>query len=212
VAADSLAAESTKSGGGFSENRDSEPLKVSGSNSTLANTDTSAADRLEPAPNSEARKAQNDWAEEKDTGPSGHYAKGEGRATGPTSGSQSGSSGQTGSSGHRGSSGQTGGNSQQGGSHHIPGNGAPAPSYVVDQYLVDGKVKGENVKEGGFDNDGAKNASSNAEIGSDMDPGRVAEQKFARENAVSANDAGYPKDKGKPDGGQYEALKSDIPA
>jgi hypothetical protein len=199
-------------------------LKVSGSNSTLANTDTSAADRLDPAPNSEARKAQNDWAEEKDTGPSGHYTKGPGKATESTGGSQTGGSshtdgsghtggsGHTSGSGHTGSGNQTGGSSQTGSGPQIPGNGAPAPSYVVDQYLVDGKVKGRNVKEGGSDFDGAKNASSNAEIGSDMDPGRLAEQKFARENAVSGNDAGHPKDKGHPNGGQYEALKSDISA
>jgi len=206
VAADSLAAESTKSGGGFSENRDSEPLKVSGSNSTLANTDTSAADRLDPAPNSEARKAQNDWAEEKDTGPSGHYAKGPGRETGTTSGGHTGSSGHTGGGSHTGSSGKTDTGP------HIPGNGAPAPSYVLDQYIVDGKPKGANLKEGGFDTDGAKNASLTTEIGSDMDPGRVTEQKFARENAVSAYDSGYPKDKGQHGGGQYEALKSETTA
>ncbi|KAM3079336.1 hypothetical protein ACMFMG_005770 [Clarireedia jacksonii] len=172
VAADSLAAESTKSGGAFSENRGSEPLKVSGSNSTLANTDTSAADRLDPAPDAETRKAQNDWTEEKESG--------------RTSGSQTKSS------------------------HHSSGNGAPAPSYVASQYITDGKPKGENLKEGEIDSDDAKNASFTTEIGSDKDPGRLAEQKFARENAVSANDAGYPKDRGEPGAGQYDALKSET--
>ena len=41
VASDSLAAESAKSGGKFGENRNSEPLSVSGSSSTFNNTDTS---------------------------------------------------------------------------------------------------------------------------------------------------------------------------
>jgi len=50
IASDSLAAESSNAGGAFRENRDSEPLGVSGSNSTLANEDTSAARRIDPVP------------------------------------------------------------------------------------------------------------------------------------------------------------------
>jgi hypothetical protein len=46
VASDSLAAESFRAGGGFSENRDSEPLGVKGANSTFANEDTSGATTL----------------------------------------------------------------------------------------------------------------------------------------------------------------------
>ncbi|TAQ90064.1 hypothetical protein B7494_g1611 [Chlorociboria aeruginascens] len=70
VALDSLAADSTREGGGFSENRNSEPLGVSGSNSTFANTDTSSARRLDPASDAEARMAEDDWAEEKKLGAS----------------------------------------------------------------------------------------------------------------------------------------------
>jgi len=55
IASDSLAAESSNAGGGFSENRDSEPLGVSGANSTFANEDTSAARRLDPTSDAEAR-------------------------------------------------------------------------------------------------------------------------------------------------------------
>lgn len=69
VASDSLAADSTRSGGGFSENRDSQPLGVSGSHSTLANEDTQSATRLGPAPDAEARKARDDWSDQ----PSGGY-------------------------------------------------------------------------------------------------------------------------------------------
>ncbi|KAL9632295.1 MAG: hypothetical protein Q9164_005409 [Protoblastenia rupestris] len=55
VASDSLAAESARSGGKFSENRDSEPLAVKGSNSTFDNTDTSGAITLPPASDARSR-------------------------------------------------------------------------------------------------------------------------------------------------------------
>lgn len=48
VTSDSLAAESTRAGGGFAENRDAGPLDVKGANSTLNTTDTSAATKLDP--------------------------------------------------------------------------------------------------------------------------------------------------------------------
>jgi hypothetical protein len=57
VAADSLAAESTRQGGGFSENRGAEPLGVKGSSSTFANTDTSGATTLAPARDASERDA-----------------------------------------------------------------------------------------------------------------------------------------------------------
>ena len=73
VASDSLAAESSREGGDFSENRNSEPLGVSGSNSTFANENTSGARRLDPALDAEARMAKEDWAEEKKLGAGSSY-------------------------------------------------------------------------------------------------------------------------------------------
>lgn len=58
VAADSLAAESTRSGGSFGENRDSEPQAVKGSNSTFANEVTSSARTLPAAQNATERGDQ----------------------------------------------------------------------------------------------------------------------------------------------------------
>ncbi|MCJ1250815.1 hypothetical protein MMC30_008043 [Trapelia coarctata] len=55
VASDSLAAESARSGGGFSENKDSEPLGVKGANSTFANEDTSGATTLPPSKDASSR-------------------------------------------------------------------------------------------------------------------------------------------------------------
>ena len=58
-----MAAESTRSGGGFSENRDSNPLSVEGGKSTLNNTDTSGATTLAAAPDAQARDAEAAFAE-----------------------------------------------------------------------------------------------------------------------------------------------------
>lgn len=57
VASDSLAAESTRQGGGFGENRGAEPLGVKGSSSNFANTDTSGATTLAPARDATERDA-----------------------------------------------------------------------------------------------------------------------------------------------------------
>lgn len=58
VASDSLAAESNRAGGGFSENENIAQLAVKGSNSTLANTDTSGATVLHAAVDGAAREKQ----------------------------------------------------------------------------------------------------------------------------------------------------------
>lgn len=58
IASDSLAAESTRQGGGFSENRGAEPLAVKGSSSNFANTDTSGATTLAPARDAAERDAK----------------------------------------------------------------------------------------------------------------------------------------------------------
>ena len=57
IASDSLAAESYRQGGGFSENRGAEPLGVKGSSSNFANTDTSGATTLPPARDAAERDA-----------------------------------------------------------------------------------------------------------------------------------------------------------
>ena len=81
VASDSLAAESARSGGKFGENRDSQPLKQSGSSSTFNNTDTSSATTLAPAPDAAEREAKAAWQETADEakGPVGQkYPEGAG--------------------------------------------------------------------------------------------------------------------------------------
>lgn len=177
IASDSLAAESTRAGGGFAENRDGEPLGVAGANSTFANTNVSGATRLDPASDAEARMATEDWAEEKKLGVTGSYQKDAGNP-----------------------------NVQSTSSAGV------APSYVSNQYQSGGNPKGKNLTEGGFESNDAKNASFTSEIGSKNDPSRLAEQKMQRENAQSANDAGFPRDKNTTGGTPYDALGGDTAA
>lgn len=58
VAADSLAAESLRSSGGFAENENAAAMAVKGSQSTLNTTDTQAATALRPAESGAARERQ----------------------------------------------------------------------------------------------------------------------------------------------------------
>jgi len=183
VASDSLAAESSREGGDFSENRNSEPLGVSGSNSTFANENTSGARRIDPALDAEARMAEEDWAEEKKLGAGSSYPDNSG--------------GQLGSSGNN-----------DGGSSNV----GTAPTYVNSQYVDAGGPKGKNLHEGGFESRDANNASFNSEIGSKNDPSRLAEQKFQRQNADYDGEAGIPRQDGVLEDNAYETLKRDASA
>ncbi len=111
-------------------------------------------------------------------------------------------------------SGHTGGEEYRAG---VKADPAPtAYTNVTGDNLDKGKLKpkGRNITEGGFDSDDSKNASFNADIGSDNDPGRAAELKLQRENAQAAGDAGSgPRQKGmENDGVGYETLKTDEEA
>ncbi|KUJ18392.1 uncharacterized protein LY89DRAFT_733063 [Mollisia scopiformis] len=180
VASDSLAAESDT----FSENRNSEPQSVSGSNSTFANTNTSGVIRLDPASDAESRQAQENWASERSY-PDALGGQSKRTAVENTQGSY-----------------QTGGSSS---------NAGTAPSYVNSQYVDAGGPKGKNLTEGGFD-ENAKNASFNQDIGGKNDPGRLAEQKFERENADAAGTAGMPKQQGVSGDNTYDTLGGDTSA
>ncbi|KAF8858934.1 hypothetical protein BDZ45DRAFT_673675 [Acephala macrosclerotiorum] len=175
VASDSLAAESCA----FSENSNSEASGVSGSNSTFANTNTSGATRLDPASDAEARLAQDSWASERSGGnyPDSLGGQAKGLAVENTQGSY-----------------ETGGSSS---------NAGTAASYVNSQYVDVGGPKGSNLTEGIEGN--PKNASFNQDIGGKNDPGRLAEEKFARDNA-EGGDAGMPTQKGGLGDNPYDTL------
>ncbi|KAJ5204630.1 uncharacterized protein N7498_005509 [Penicillium cinerascens] len=185
VASDSLAAQSIKQGGGFSENRGAEPMGVSGNKSTLNNTDTSAATELPPAPVGglrEDRQRQEKYPEAlggQGNFPGAHHS---GYVGGPTAAKK-----EMGMNAGEYSSASGSGRSQF--------NGGQAPSYVND--ITPGyqhsKPAGRNIHEGGFEADDKNNASFNSEIGSDQDPARAAINKFQRTTAESGPDAGGPR-------------------
>jgi hypothetical protein len=170
VASDSLAAESSNAGGGFSENRNSEPLGVSGSSSTFANEDTSAARRLDPTSDAEARPDDESY-------PDSAGGQSKGLAVTNTQGSYDTS------------------NSSSAGT---------APSYVNSQYLVDGKPKGKKLTEGFED---GKEAGAGGDVGGKFDPGRLAEEKFTKQNADFSESAGFPTQKGDSGDNTYSSLE-----
>lgn len=92
-----------------------------------------------------------------------------------------------------------------------PSNASVAPSYVASvtaQPTQSGKPKGKNLTEGDFgdtDDSAANNASFTADIGSENDPGRAAEQGFQRTNAAVAGGGG-PKQDDVTGKGQYDVL------
>ena len=181
VVSDSLAAESTREGGEFSENRNTQPVGAKGSTPTSANTNTSGATKLDPAQDAEAREANSKKQTKISSSSSSTEKKSEGfRAPGTS-----------------------------GGSEHS--HAGVAPSYVNSQFVDHGKPKGKFLIED--DELHGKNASFNNEIGTKNDPGRLAEEKFAQQNAKKeGNSAGMPKQAGYGDDNQYSAFKGNTPA
>lgn len=188
-------------------------MAAKGSQSTLNNTDTSAATTLAPATNAQERDAND--------------AK---TALQETSSSTEGSSGTKSDSGSSGAKSDLGSSTQQKPpASHTTGDhsgesttaqsssdssAGAAPSYVssvASEAAKSGKPHGKNITEGGFDSDDSKNASFNAEIGGENDPGRAAENQFQRQTLESGNDAapGVPRQKGVSDDGQFDVLETE---
>ncbi|EEP79726.1 predicted protein [Uncinocarpus reesii 1704] len=86
------------------------------------------------------------------------------------------------------------------------GHADVAPSYI-DPGLGPGtqKPKGKNLKEGGFDDDPSQNVSFGTDIGTEKDPGRLAENKFAGKNAENPQEAALPS------GGKGSSKKGEQP-
>ncbi|KAI9678006.1 MAG: hypothetical protein M1817_005950 [Caeruleum heppii] len=218
VTSDSLAAESTRQGGGFAANRDSDPSGVPSKSTTANTTDTSSATKLDPAPDAETRQAQEDWQESAQLkGAAGlRYAEGAG-GQGQFSGAHS-EQGYVGGPSHATKQQQESGSatyntgSSAGGASHA----GVAPTYVEADVIdppYNSKPKGANLQEGGFDDDASKNASFTSNIGDKNDPGRVAENNFQRQTLQSATDtSGGPRQKNVSGDGQYDSLTSEEQA
>ncbi|KAL8638617.1 MAG: hypothetical protein Q9228_004250 [Teloschistes exilis] len=198
VASDSLAAESSRAGGAFSENRNSEPLAVSGSSSTFNTTDTSGATKLAPAPDAAEREAKEAWREVPD--------EARGNSTGDDEYKPSGLRGGAAPGTEDGSS-NTSNEAQTSSS-----NAAQAPGYVssvVSQPSLTGKPHGKNITEGGFESDDKNNASfNNPEVGGENDPGRAALQQFQNTTQTSAGGKGEQQYEITGDG-QYDKLETE---
>lgn len=70
--------------------------------------------------------------------------------------------------------------------------------------------KGANLQEGGFDSDDRKNASFTADIGTENDPGRAAEQTIQTLNADGS--AGIPRQRNLSGETPYKSLDNETAA
>lgn len=189
ITSDSLAAESTRSGGAFAANPDSEPQGVAGPNSTFTTTNTSGALRLDPAPDAEARLETD---EQMLGAGDAHLRVGDTKDAAVTN---------------------THGSNETGGTTRKV---EKAPSYVTSYlarqngYGYPQVPKGKNLKEGGFESDDRMNASFNSDIGMENDPGRVAERVFETVNADG--DETFPRQKGVTGDDRYSALENETSA
>jgi hypothetical protein len=173
VTSDSLAGESLQNSGSFGEgNSKAAASKQPSASTNTNNTDTSNATKLDAAVDSESRKAQEEWNEEKTMS----SAKGLGKESGVgptynTIGSSVNSSGDTRST----STGTSGG-------ADIQGN--VAPTGVAGQNINPNtqKPKGANLTE----DPNLHGESKFGEVGTKNDPARQAELKFAKTDAASA--------------------------
>jgi hypothetical protein len=171
VTSDSLAAESLKGDGDFGAgNPKAAASKQPSASTTTNNADTSNATKLDPAVDAHAREAKDGWSEESSL----KAGKGLGKESGVgptynTIGSSVNSSGTT-----RGVS--TG---SQVGADGVQGNIAPEAAYAHSHQA--GGPKGANITE---DPD-LKGKTVFGEVGTDQDPGRVAEAELAKRAAVS---------------------------
>lgn len=227
---DSLAAESATQGGAFSQNRGAQPMGVSAGQSTVRNTDTSAATKLDS--NADTQDRYPEGLGGQGNYPGAHLPE-SGYVGGPTSAqkelgigqgqypasqklSQQQQSSGGGRSGGASYSQQPQQQQQQpaqasGSGYSSQYNAGAAPSYVHDVTgsLSDSKPKGANLKEGDVPDD-APNASWTTDIGSENDPGRLAQGGFQRKTAESGPDGtNAGRQKGIDNQHPYQALQSD---
>ena len=222
IASDSLAAESASSGGKFGENRDSNQ----GDQPNLNKTDTSGAKVLAPAANAAARE-EKEGLEETPAEAKGSAGKkypeganGQSDIPGHSLDGKpaSGLRGVTGPSSSMGTSGQMASSEDNSGSteNTFQGEGDAgvdaAPGYVasvVSETNKTGKPKGKNITEGGFDDDPSNNASFNADIGTENDPGRKAVGDMQKKAQTASGGTGPRQAPGESDNSQYDVLDTD---
>ncbi|KAL4779470.1 hypothetical protein BJX76DRAFT_340699 [Aspergillus varians] len=211
VLKDSLAAESVSGGGSFNKNRGAEPLGVTSENTTTNTTDTSAATKLPPA--SSARDRGQTHGQQKYPDALGGQADYPGAHV-PESGYVGGS---TAAKKDLGIDKHEYAASEKLQSQPQPKSQtrAPASGSVPQTRSATAAQKKQDYssaaagQDSEFPDDPKYNASFNSEIGSEEDPGRLAEQKFQRREAETLAAAAAPAQKSS--GGQtwYQPLSND---
>jgi len=182
ILSDSLAAESLEQGGPDSfASGHATAQKQSSHGTTTNNYDTSSATVLNAAPDAEARMATEEWSE--------NAALKAGRGLSSSEGSGEGRYGNV----------DYGSNTDNTDASY----GADADSSVPKS-----RPHGRDITEGGFDDD-APNASFNQDIGGKNDPGRLAEQKFQKDNARNAAAAGFEGGREENEVGSFDALSEE---
>lgn len=195
VPTDSLAAASTAQGGAFSQNTGIHT--TSRTTAGQSTHHTAGTTKLPSAPVGGLREDRNRQEKYPEAlGGQGDFpgAHGDGYVGGPTAAKQQQAAAASGSGS---------------GYSHI---GGQAPSYVSDVTGLpgQGKPKGKNLHEGGFDDDPRHNASFNSDIGNQNDPSRVAERTFESRTAEGGVEVGGARQKNvESHHGGFEALERD---
>jgi hypothetical protein len=180
VTSDSLAAESKSNGGTFGANNPHTGVSKQPSNSTTSNiTDTSAAERLDPAPDAGSR---NDDSNVQDTLDKGHVDPFTHKIM---------------EDGTKRSSND--GNLETSKSEDFSNRREQMPNLA--------RGSGEEDDDNFYDS--APNASFNNDIGGPNDPGRLAEEAFVRRNNQNAADSGRARDENLDSEGQYDKLQEE---
>ncbi|KAL6235970.1 hypothetical protein BDW75DRAFT_208130 [Aspergillus navahoensis] len=212
VLKDSLAAESVNHGGTFNENRNAEPIGATSQNTTTNTTDTSAATKLPSASN--AREREEPHGSQRYPDALGGQAEFPGAHI-PETGYVGGSTAAKKDLGINkpnypaseklDSQSKTRGQSRA--QAPASGSGYQTRSATAAQKQNDSSaIAGQG---GEFPSDPKYNASFNSEVGSEDDPGRLAEQKFQRREAETVAAAAAPAQKGAGDQTWYQPLNTD---
>ncbi|KAL4743289.1 hypothetical protein BDV11DRAFT_178692 [Aspergillus similis] len=209
VLKDSLAAESISHGGSFNENRNAEPIGATSKNTTTNTTDTSAATKLPSASN--AREREEPHGSQRYPDALGGQAEFPGAHI-PETGYVGGSTAAKKDLGINKPVYPASEKLEQQGQSRTQ---APASGSGYQTRSATAAQKKQNdssaaADQGGeFPSDPKYNASFSSDLGSQDDPGRMAEQKFQRREAETVAAAAAPAQKGTGDQTWYQPLNTD---
>ncbi|KAF2220469.1 hypothetical protein BDZ85DRAFT_302744 [Elsinoe ampelina] len=220
ITSDSLAGESLASGGDFGSTTGAAASSQPSKSTTTNTTDTSGATELAPAPNADARLAEEEWSETRQLNAGREISDknavfGERNAGSAATGGSSGSYAAASGGSYGGASGDVAGGASSGGAiGGVASGGIPstkAASGVAEREAArqgDGRFqpKGANLTEGGFDGN-EPNASFSADVGTKNDPSRVALQGLQKADAQQPGVVGGQSQGGVSNDGQYDVLK-----